>query len=305
MKDTAMSKSELRLIRNACLVAFMVLFSNESASQFSPDNISISWGVEHFDPVKVEVEETNEPFNQSVRFIARNTTYYQFLLKIVFRNVTNLAPRPSTKEMMLKHGTNQVINLVVATKDAGYGYEYTASYELFSEEGAADLSWPYLVPLKPGTVPHAAVFKGKTWRGRFNVSPGDTIYCMRKGLVTALPESNKNEFRISSFNALEVLHADGTMMTYAPLICRSFVNSLGSIVLPGEPVGVATDSAFVWVNLVEFMPGNTLTYPPMRYATGESSAATFEGIIDKIETVHPVSVIAREKTKSELKKKGK
>lgn len=300
-----MSKSELRQIRNACLVAFMVSFSIESSSQFSPDNISMSWGVEHFDPVKVEVEETNEPYNQSVRFIARNTTYYQFLLKIVFKNVTNLAPRPSTKEMVLKHGTNQVINLVVSTKDAGYGYEYSASYELYSESGAADLSWPYLVPLKPGTIPRAAVLRGKTWRGRFIVSPGDTIYCMRKGTVTAMPDINKSDFRISSPDALEILHADGTVMTYAPLLSRSFVNAPGSTVLPGEPVGVATDSGFVWVNLVEFMPGNNLNYPPVRYATDESSSATFEGIIDKIETVHPVSVIAKEKTKSELKKKGR
>ena len=70
-----MSKSEIRQIRNVCFVAFMVSFSIESASQFSPDNISMSWGVEHFDPVKVEVEETNEPYNQSVRFIARNSTF--------------------------------------------------------------------------------------------------------------------------------------------------------------------------------------------------------------------------------------
>ena len=174
-----------------------------------------------------------------------------------------------------------------------------------SESGAADLSWPYLVPLKPGTIPRAAVLRGKTWRGRFIVSPGDTIYCMRKGTVTAMPDINKSDFRISSPEALEILHADGTVMTYAPLLSRSFVNAPGSTVLPGEPVGVATDSGFVWVNLVEFMPGNNLNYPPVRYATGESSSATFEGIIDKIETVHPVSVTAKEKTKERAEEKGK
>ena len=300
-----MLKSYVRQLWNAGVFAFMICFSIESFAQFSPDNISMTWGVENFDPVKVETDETDEAYNQSVRFIARNTTHYPFLLKVVFRNVTNLAPRPSTKEMVIKHGTNQIITLVVATKDAGYGYEYSASYELYSEEGAADLTWPYLVPLRPGTVPRAAVLRGQRWQGRFIVSPGDTIYCMRKGIVTALPDANKNDFRITSPDALEILHADGTVMTYAPLISRSFVDSPGSTVLPGEPVGVATDSAFVWVNLVEFMPGNMLTYPTVRYAIGESSSATFEGIIDKAETVHPAGIIAKEKTKSELKKKGR
>jgi hypothetical protein len=269
-----------------------------SNAQFT-DGVSVSWGIKNLDPVKVEVVETP---GQSVRFNGINSTYYPFMLRIEFSNAQNLAPRPSYKEMEIKHGSNQIITLTIATKDVGYGYKYGFSYWLSTPEAEVERDYPYLVPLKEGTVPEAYKVRGKLWIGRFKCNPGDTVYCMRKGVVTAVPGASTNDFRVTADDALEVLHKDGTIMTYMFIDKTGSFASQGRTVLPGQPLGVASDSSCVMVRLMEFREANSISYIPIRYASGGDVTALFDAITGKGTIVHPAEVVTREMTKGEIKR---
>lgn len=291
----------IRFLSRSSVLAFIIygfLSDPCSNAQFT-DGVSVSWGIKNLDPVKVEVVETP---GQSVRFNGINSTYYPFTLRIEFTNVQNLAPRPSHKEMEIKHGTNQIITLTIATKDIGYGYKYGFSYWLSTPEAEVERDYPYLVPLKEGTVPEADITGGKAWIGRFRCNPGDTVYCMRKGVVTAVPGASTNDFRVTDESALEVLHKDGTIMTYMFLDKTRPFTGQGRTVLPGQPLGVASDSACVMVRLMEFREANSISYIPIRYASGGDVTALFDAITGKGKIVHPTEVVTREMTKGEIKK---
>lgn len=288
------------LLRSAVLTFIIFGFLSDPCSnaQFT-EGVSVSWGIKNLDPVKVEVVETP---GQSVRFNGINSTYYPFTLRIEFNNVQNLAPRPSYKEMEIKHGTNQIITLTIATKDIGYGYKYGFSYWLRTPEADVERDYPYLIPLKEGTVPEADNVGGKVWIGRFRCNPGDTVYCMRKGVVTAVHGTSTNDFRVTADDVLEVLHKDGTIMTYMFLDKTRPFTSQGRTVFPGQPLGVASDSACVMVRLMEFREANLISFIPIKYALGGDATALFEAISGKGKIVHPAEVVTREMTKGEIKR---
>ena len=268
-------------------------------AQFARDEVSVSWGIKNLDPVKVEVIETP---GQSVRFNGINSTYYPFRLKITFNNVQNLAPRPSFKVMELKHGSNQIITFTIATKDVGYGYNYAFNYWLGTSEADADRVYPYLIPLKEGITAAADNVGGIKQIGRFRCNPGDTVYCMRKGVVTAVPGTSTNDFRVTAEDVLEVLHKDGTIMTYMFMDKARPFTSQGKTVFPGQPLGVASDSACVMVRLLEFKEPNIISYIPINYLLEGGETALFNEISGKGRIVHPEEVVTREMTKGEIKR---
>jgi hypothetical protein len=287
------------------LLGFILLFSitNETKSQQLTDNVDISFGIKSWDPVHIKVDEkTGSAFSTPIRFTALNSTYYPFKLLIDFIIFENLSPKPSPREISISHGINNLFTLSIHVPGVGYGYRYSYGYWLSPSDEIINEEYPYLIPLKEGKMVNAKTnLSGKIYNS-FIGNKNDTIYAMRRGLVTAVPRSETMDFRISKHDCLEILHDDGTFMIYHNLSKEKAFTSPGKIVLPGQPIGMFSDSLYVMVSLVKVSKTrNLLEAQPITYAIGGSGVVTFDELDSKKQSVHPWEVIAKELKSKELK----
>lgn len=270
------------------------------------DNVDVSFGIKSWDPVHIIVEDkTGSAFSTPIRFTAMNSTYYTFILILDFSSFENLSPRPSQREIKLTHGLNNLYTFSVHVPERGYGYKYSYQYWLAPSSDPVEVEYPYLIPLKEGRIVNAkSVLSGKI-SDSFMADQGDTVFCMRRGLVTAVPRQENLDFRISEHNCLEVLHNDGTVMIYHYLDRKSNFCAPGKIVLPGQPVGLVSDSAYFRVTLLEITSvNNILTTIPVKYTIGDNKIVSFNELDGKIRAVYPLEIIRKELTGKEVKKAG-
>jgi hypothetical protein len=268
------------------------------------DNVDVSFGIKSWDPVHIIVEDkTGSAFSTPIRFTAINSTYYTFKLTLDFSLFENLSPRPSQREIKLTHGINNLYTFSVHVPERGYGYKYSYQYWLAPSSDPVEVEYPYLIPLKEGrTVNAKSVSSGKI-RDSFIADQGDTVFCMRRGIVTAVPRQDNLDFRISEHNCLEVLHNDGTVMIYHYLDRKSNFCAPGKIVLPGQPVGLVSDSSYFKVTLLKITSvNNILTTMSLRYTIGDNKIAPFDDLDGKIKAVYPIEIIRKELTGKEVKR---
>lgn len=292
-------------MRKSYFVLLSLFLSIQVSAQPSYYKEVISFGREsRWNPVHVIVEEkTGSPKSFQIRFNANNSTYYPFLLKIDFVQLDNLVPKPPVREEKVEHGNTILYNFSKQVEDKGYGYNYSYSYRLQPSDGDVNVEFPYLIPLKEGLTVIAHRRGNLKFTNTFSCRPGDTVYCMRRGTVTAVPESETPEFRLSGTNCIEVRQADGTYMIYMNLKKTNAFVTPGKAILPGKPIGIVEDSSFLQVQLlrVSNLPQQTLIPLEIKYSTGGESPATFPEIEGKCESVFPGDVLARELKGRELK----
>jgi hypothetical protein len=259
--------------------------------------------------VKIKVEERSGTNSKAppIRFTALNSTYYPFNLVIDFIQFDNLSPRPPKRENKLKHGLNNLFLFSIQVPGNGYGYNYSYSYWLSPSDEVTNEEFPYLIPMSEGKI----VNSKKTLSGKVSNSflgeIGDTVFCMRKGLVTAVPRAETLDFRLSEHDCLEVLHEDGTYMIYYYLKKSDAFTAPGKIVLPGQPVGTISDSLYLKVMLIKLGSiKNLLVTQPIKYSIGKTLTASYDEIDGKEKSVHPLEIITLEmKSRESKKNKGK
>lgn len=270
-------------------------FHREEATQYSSRS-------DGFDPVKLSVDQSEEG---TLKFIATNETLYPFTVKINFRKMDNFTASYRTREAYVKYGKNILFDLKVRDPESGYNLDYEFSYALGRPEAVNETDFIYLVPLSPGTVPVAGKAGGAGITDSFSLRKGDTVYCSRKGTVTALPGDTRNIFRISGKNALEILHDDGTMMIYDGLSGGAIDITPGMTVYPGDPVIVVQENTTLILHLVALVQAENLPSLPVLYAVDETSGAQYSRIEGRIAAVHPENLIIKEMTPRELKQREK
>jgi len=295
--------------RNAALLFLPLVWiinSTDAISQSSSDNSNVSFGIQAYDPVHIKVEEREgSAVSSPIRFTALNSTYYPFLLQIDFIQFENLAPTPPAREIEVSHGVNNLYTFSVHVPGIGYGYRYTYRYWLSPSAKTINEEFPYLIPLKEGTkVTGKRTFYGKV-SDSFTGKAGDTVFAMRRGFVTAVPRSETLDFRLSGHDCLEVLQEDGTYMIYHNLNKTVDLTDPGKTVLPGQPIGILSDSSFLMVTLIKIGETKNLTVPlPIKYTTGNATPVSFDEI-EGIASVHPWNIITKEMKEREIKKAGK
>jgi hypothetical protein len=291
------------------LLVFILWFSiiNETNSQQSTDNLDLSFGIKASDPVHIKVEEkTGSAFSTPIRFTALNSTYYPFQLIIDFSIFENLSPKPSPREISISHGTNNLFSLSIHVPGQGYNYRYSYGYWLSPSNAIINEKYPYLIPLKEGKLAIAKRSSSGKIYDSFTGNKGDTVYCMRRGLVTAVPRAENLDFRISRHDCLEILHDDGTYMVYHFLNKEVKFTAPGKIVLPGQPIGVLSDSLYLMITLFKVSETkNQLVSLPLTYTVGKSETVSLNDIDGKEKSVHPREVIIKEMKGNEIKKSEK
>jgi hypothetical protein len=278
------------------LVLWIILPYDASSQQLS-DEVSMSFGIKAWDPVHIKVNDAS-PF----RFTALNSTYYPFNIKVDFDVFENLSPKPPPREIKIQHGINNLFTFSVHVPDRGYNYRYTYSYSLAPSDEIIDERYPYLVPLSEGREIKSKLTLYSRINNSFTGNEGDTAFCMRKGLVVAVPEKENLDFRLSNHDCLEVLHNDGTYMIYRNLSIDADLVSPGKIVFPGEPVGLMSDSVYLTVSLIRVVTNNVFIPVQITYINSSGDIVNYDALDGKDNSVHPWGVIIKELKSNELKK---
>jgi hypothetical protein len=189
-----------------------------------------------------------------------NSTYYPFMIQIDFIQFDNLSPKPAPRAMKVDHGSNNLYTFSMQVPGVGYAYRYSYRYWLRSSDEIINMEFPYLIPLKQGKLVVSAKGPFGKSTDSFMGKTGDTVFCMRRGLVTAVQRTETMDFRLSEHDCLEVLHDDGTYMVYHNLIKNDDFTAPGKIVLPGQPLGRLSDSSYLKVELLKINGSDNLLF---------------------------------------------
>ncbi|MBE0667967.1 MAG: hypothetical protein IH593_09905 [Bacteroidales bacterium] len=308
MKSVASLKLSIKGSAILLTVLLFVSGNSEALSQRSTDDVNISYGIKAWDPVKIKNEERTSSGQEFpvIRFTATNSTYYPFSLQIDFEQFTNLFPKPSVRPFTVMHGPNNLFSFSGHVPGKGYSYRYSYNYWIKPSEEVINENFPYLIPLAEGKRVTAKSNLIGRITDSFMGNKGDTVFCMRRGLVTAMPQQESLEFRLSPHDCFEVLHDDGTYMVYHNLSKHDNMTAPGQIVLPGQPIATISDSCYVSVTLLKVgEEKNLITHRPISYATGAESIVSFEELDGKGLSARPYEVIILEMKGSEIKRAAK
>lgn len=207
------------------------------------------------DDAEVCLEATKE--GAIVRFLASNRTTAPQTLRISLHELSNLRPLTATPfRAVLEPGEDRIVgSLAAVNPDLGTRYRYEWGAAPGSMLARHDDSWHYRMPF--GGDSERPLGQGVGGRyshngpGRysfdFSMPWGTPVLAARSGKVIAVRDGSISSGAMRRFydkaNAVEVLHADGTIATYAHLRRGAIVEE-GQWVSTGEPVGLSGDTGF-------------------------------------------------------------
>lgn len=280
-------------------IAFPVILCGQFGKQ---ETISYSTRMDSYDPVRVSIDESESGV---VKFVATNDTYYPFTLTVRFKRLENFTSLQGTRQAIVSAGKNNLFDLRVKYRERDYGYQYEFSYILGSPKIEPEMEFPYLIPIKPGTTPVAGEAGGRKISDSFAIEKGDTVFCSRRGKVTATPGEKGGRFRISGVGSLEVLHDDGTLMIYNNLSGPVPGIKSGMIVYPGDPVAIASENFTLMLHLIALGASEQLQTLPILYSAGDTTGVQYSLIEGRVSVTHPESIITREMSPKEIKQRQK
>jgi len=241
----------------------------------------------------LEIEAINK--GEEIDFFCVNKSLYPYHLEIIFSGIENLNG-PRSQKNVVYPGRQRLLSLRIQNPNSPHTYEYSFNYAIGNPKNVADLTFPYLIPCVPGK----SVKVNNNFGDQILLSDGDTIVSMRKGIVTATPQTHNEADRLFT-NALEILHDDGTVGVYKILTNSSSLVKEGQKVFPGEPIARITGSGLVQTGVYILLGQGRAKNFMHKYAISETAVISVSDFKSAI-VEHPKSIIEKELTKKELKK---
>ncbi len=255
-------------------------------------------------PVEIYVKQEQD----KIVFNALNKSFFPYELDLKFKDLMNLSPRIQVYEAILQPGMNKLFTLSIINKNVYHHYSYSISFTMAKSNYNIDLDFPYLVPIGEGKKVEFTNFSTNDtlilYTNHFKMNLRDTIYSIRKGYVTALPDNKIEVDRIEKYLSLEIRHPDGSVATYMGLDPNNIFIHLGQKVYPGQPLGIIGSNKILSLNVYEFQGKGKIESFDILYAieTGQIiSSLQISGQIVK----YPKNIVEKEMTKREIKKKNK
>lgn len=289
-------------------VSFLMSFILLSISIFSAAQIKDVEQVSFFssrikNPIVVEIKSDAD----NLYLIANNKSLYPYVLEIQFGDFRNLSPRVFDKTTVLLPGPNRIFTFKIVNKDEAPAITYKSKYYLSNIISTDEKFNPYLVPTGKNKIVKFMEVKEngstKVYIDQFFMNPGDTVFCARKGAVTALPDNLDEVDRIRS-SSLEVRHDDGTIAVYLGLSSEVMMVKLGQKVYPGQPIGIAGSSKTLIFRVYEIKDEGKIASIDILFAAADNKQLTSLNIRG-LKTVFPDEIIKKEMTKKEISKYSK
>lgn len=240
----------------------------------------------------LEIEAINK--GGEIDFFCINKSWFPYQMEIIFSGVENLNGPRSQKNIVMP-GRQRLLSLRIQDPNSPHTYEYTYNYALGNPRNVADLTHPYLIPCLPGKA-----VKINNISDQILLSDGDTIVAMRKGIVTAIPQSNEEADRLFN-NTLEILHDDGTVAVYKMITSSSVFVKSGEKVYPGQSIAKMIGAGIISTNVYILSGQGSARNFDFRYALGDNETVNLRAFRSTV-VVHPPSVIEKELSKKEIKK---
>lgn len=200
--------------------------------------------------------ETETLDNNTVNFVLEGKDRPGTLtLFLTLTDLVNCNASPGTTKYEVTHSHKQLLTLRPVDVEQGIGYRFAYSSVWGRINPPVDTTFVYRMPVavrKPILVDRGynVMQYGRARSEReqlctyFETQKGDTIYAMRRGVVTEVeiierdPDAPVVEFTTET-SSVQVEHPDGSMGLYMPLDSKQIFIKLGDQVLPGTPLALA------------------------------------------------------------------
>lgn len=254
--------------------------------------------------VTLEVLDQGEKFV----FVAQNRSFYPYSIEIKFDELQNLTPEIRIKKFNVSTGRNNLFTLSVKDNTQSHSFKYNFSYRIGIPGKKPITGYPYLIPLGIGRNIQLKLATGKDniyLKDYFSMQKGDTVFCMRKGYVAAVPDMFHVSDRISTQKSLEIIHGDETVMIYGNIDPDNVFVKPGTTIYPGQPLGLISDESGLDVVLFQLEEEGKLQRLDIKYVTGTDKVASFSPDFAHVRVVHPIEIITKEMSKKEIKNYSK
>lgn len=293
-----MKSASFKLFITIALLAYSISHLN---GQFVKADEITMFGNRLNKPIEMDVQMNG---NQVI-FNAINKSYYPYEFEIKFTELQNLTPRILQRAAILYPGKNTLFTLSQEDMDQPPQYSYSIQYIMGTSNNNTDLSFPYLIPVGEGKIVNLASKnvneKILYLENHFKMKSGDTVFSVRKGMVTALPDNRTSVDRLMKNASLEIRHGDGTVAVYGGIDPESNYLKLGQVVFPGQPLGQIGTSEVLILNIIAFLGGGRMQNLDIYFADKNEQLLSSRKILDK-QVAFPEAVLKKELTKKELKK---
>ncbi|MCB0688972.1 MAG: hypothetical protein KDC53_20680 [Saprospiraceae bacterium] len=251
-----------------------------------------------FEPLDIYVSRNENRFS----FYAFNRGYFPYQLKLNFSNILNLHPLITEKEYVVYPGRKQLLILDVVDRDVqNYHYDLEISEDIGDPELIAQDSFVYLTPVKKILL-NGDQTTGNKHSNRFYGNFQDSIFAMRRGIITAIPGKLDDLDRIGGQNSLEILHGDGSVAVYTGIDSASITFEPGASVFSGDFLGQIDKEGFVDVQVFKIEAREKLVLMPVRFYLGYgrigNATESIPGLLD-----YPEEILYRELSDRERRKK--
>ncbi len=289
----------MKIIIPGSLVFIFTLSSFSLFSQFSPVESMVTFRNKIDNPIDIEVTNEGNKFT----FYANNRSFYPYMLELRIDDSQNLVPARYNGSFKVLPGKNLLVTLSKKNDELGSTYRYSMGFMIGILSENVDLTFPYLLPVRNafGFV-YNDIENNIIERDFFKISPGDSVYAMRRGQVVAVPEMFFGADRISKGPSLEVMHPDGTIMIYDNLDADNAIAKIGKTVYPGEVLGIIDDAGILETRLYMIMGMGSIRGIEINYCASETSTIKFSEKLKDGPYIFPVGIITREMSKREIKK---
>jgi hypothetical protein len=268
--------------------------------QYSKVEETMAFSTRINSPVVMDVQKSTD----KVSFNAVNRSYFLYDLTITFSDLENLFPKVYVHQTVLHPGNNNLFVLSIGDKEQSIQYEYTVTYSIKLSNNP-DLTFPYFVPVGAGKTVKLESLKNDAGEtiliNSFEMTYMDTVFAIRKGTVTALPDDNSEVERIIKSASLEILHSDGTVALYRGLDPSFKFVHLGEVVFPGQAIGMINKYRILNLDVVAMQGNSTLKRLDIFYANQNGDIIS-ANLINGIKVSFPKKIIIREMTNKEIKK---
>lgn len=255
---------------------------------------------------KIDNAITLEVLDQGDKFvfIAQNRSFYPYSLSINFDELRNLTPEIRMKKYIVLSGRNTLFTLTVRDNTKSHTYKYNYRYRIGVPGKKPDINYPYLIPIGIGrNVPvfHVKNKENVYLKDYFRMQKGDTVFCMRKGYIAAVPDMFHVTDRISTQKSLEIIHNDETVMIYGNIDPDHMLVKPGTTIYPGQPLGLISDESGLDVVLYQIEEEGKLQRLNIMYVTGVDKTQPFSPDFANLKVIHPIDIITNEMSKREKK----
>lgn len=245
-------------------------------------------------PIKVEVHENNGKY----QFTAYNRSFYPYQLELIFKNVSNMSPMLNHTEYILLPGQTNLISMSIVDRNHSAYYDYSVKYSIGLPCQNVDYEYPWLIPVKNKfDLVFDSYDASQYYQDFFKLSQGDTVFNMRKGYVTAIPDMYYSSDRISDNTSLEIMHDDGTIMIYKNISPDLLFVKAGEAIYPGQPLGIINDQLVLKIRLYMNEGNGKLKNLTIHYSLGDNKTEKFSPDLPGRKIVYPMEVITREMSK--------